>query len=154
SIEDQYRNGYNTGERFYEATTSTVTLWDVDSGKQILILDSRRIRSASFSPDGEQIITASFDKAAALWNAQSGKLIRSFVGHQGPVRAAAISPDGRRVVTGSDDKTTRIWDAESGNQIGVLEGHQSPVIAVSFSPDGRRILTGSDDKTARLWDAD
>ncbi len=67
--------------------------------------------AASFSPDGRRIVTASDDKTARVWDAESGKPVGEPMRHEGLVRAASFSPDGRRIVTASDDKTARVWDA-------------------------------------------
>ena len=65
--------------------------------------------SAVFSPDGRRVLTASDDKTARLWEAESGKLLATFQGHTGRVNSAVFSPDGRRVLTASEDSTARLW---------------------------------------------
>ena len=111
---------------------------------------------AVFSPDGKRIVTASSDKTARLWDADTGKPIgEPLKGHEDRVYSAAFSPDGKRIVTASADKTARLWDADTGRPIGEpLKGHRSIVFGAAFSPDGKRIVTASVDKTARLWDAE
>ena len=96
--------------------------------------------------------TASHDKTARLWDAETGTEIAVLKGHQSTVSMAAFSPDGRRVATASFDNTARLWDAETGTEIAVLKGHQSTESMAVFSPDGQRVATASEDKTARLWD--
>ena len=84
------------------------------------------MESASFSPDGKRIVTASEDKTARIWDAETGQQIgEPLSGHEGSVESAAFSPDGKRIVTASADKTARIWDVTvNGEPIGEpLEGH-------------------------------
>jgi WD40 repeat protein/serine/threonine protein kinase len=122
--------------------------------------------SASFSPDGTRIVTASADKTARLWDGATGKALGEPMGHYGQVRSASFSPDGTRIVTtSSDDMATlrivttssgnmaTLWDAATAKPLGQAMPHEGRVVSASFSPDGTRILTASYDKTARQWDA-
>ena len=111
------------------------------------------VQSAAYSPDGTRIVTASGDKTARIWDANTGTELGVLYGHGDHVNSAAYSPDGTRIVTASDDKTARLWDARTGAPLAILSGHGDQVIAASFSVDGARIVTASGDKTARLWDA-
>jgi dipeptidyl aminopeptidase/acylaminoacyl peptidase len=111
------------------------------------------VSSATFSPDGTRVVTASFDNTARLWDAQSGQAIGAPLQHEKDVHSAAFSPDGTRVVTASFDNTARIWDAQSGQAIGAPLKHEEAVTSAAFSPDGTRVVTASMDGTARIWDA-
>ncbi|HRI64274.1 MAG TPA: protein kinase [Polyangium sp.] len=109
---------------------------------------------ASFSPDGQRIVTACNDMTARVWNADGTGEPVILAGHQDIVVSASFSPEGRRIVTASYDKTVRVWNADGTGEPLILAGHQDRVNSASFSPDGARILTASRDRTARVWNAD
>jgi WD40 repeat protein len=132
-------------------------VWDSRTGRQrVAVGGPSAAQSANFevaySPDGRRIVTAGEDGKARVWDARSGRLLTTLIGHTGWVFAARFSPDGRRIATGSTDGTARVWDSDSGRQLLVLPGHTKAVYTVAFSPDGRRLLTGSEDGTDRVWD--
>src|SRR5262252_5917002 len=110
--------------------------------------------SVAFSPDGRWLASGSNDNTVKLWEASSGKLVRSLEGHQDSVSSVAFSPDGRWLASGSNDKTVRLWDASSGRLVRSLEGHRRLVRSVAFSPDGRWLASGSDDNTIKLWEVE
>jgi WD40 repeat protein len=109
-----------------------------------------KVFSASFSPNGEYIATASDDHTARLWDL-SGNQLAQFEGHNDGVLSVSFSPNGEYIATASDDRTARLWDL-SGNQLAQFEGHDDGVTSVSFSPHGEYLATASADGTARLWD--
>jgi WD40 repeat protein len=131
----------------------------------VLTGHTESVNSAIFSPDGQRILTASFDGTARLWGA-SGTLLATLQGHTAPITStefspnrtriltatiAEFSPDGQRILTVSGDGMARLWDA-NGQPLATLQGHTDRVRSAVFSPDGMRILTAAYDRTARLWD--
>src|SRR5574337_32715 len=85
---------------------------------------------------------------ARLWDPQTGKELRRYVGHALAVTSVAFSPDGQSVLTGSYDNTARLWDPQTGKELRRLYSHVTGGIrGVAFSPDGRYVLTGGDDQT-------
>jgi WD40 repeat protein/DNA-binding winged helix-turn-helix (wHTH) protein len=106
---------------------------------------------AVFSPDGQRILSTSYDHSARLWNARDGHLL-AILTHDARVEHAEFSADGQRIVTASDDLTARVWNGTNGRLLAVLKGHKDKVWRASFSPDGKCVLTASFDHTARIWD--
>ncbi|HEV2947830.1 MAG TPA: protein kinase [Gemmataceae bacterium] len=107
-----------------------------------------------FSPDrGEQVLTASFDKTAQLWETATGSRMGRALHHEDEVRAAAFGKYGQIVVTGSSDGTARLWDVASSRPIGSPLANEQGVADVSISPDCKTVLTGNLARTAQLWDA-
>ena len=112
------------------------------------------VKSAVYSPDGQRIVTASVDKAAQVWDANTGQELMTLTGHEGSVMSAVYSPDGQRIVTASVDKTAKDWDAKTGTELLTLTGHGGQVWSATYSPNGQRIVTASaDNNTAKVWDA-
>ena len=112
-------------------------------------MELRRVLSVSFSPNGENIATASADCTARLWDL-SGHQIAQFIGHQDGVLSVSFSPNGKYLVTASSDRTARLWNL-SGYQITQFIGHQNGVNSVNFSPNGEYVATASADRTVKLW---
>ena len=94
------------------------------------------------SADGKRLLTGGYDKKPLrLWDADTGKELRSFEGHTAAVHAVALSPDGKRVLSGSDDGTVRLWDAATGKELGrYVDGSGYPW-RVAFGPEGKAIST-------------
>jgi WD40 repeat protein len=76
-----------------------------------------KVNSASFSPDGQRVVTASDDNSARVWEADTGKPIDASLRPAGGVSSVAFSPDGRRVATASGDEKVRVWDSETGKLV-------------------------------------
>jgi WD40 repeat protein len=89
-----------------------------------------------------------------LWDINTGRELRRFVGHKDIVISVAFSPDGEQVLTGSKDQTALLWDVNSGKILRQFEGHSNSIVSVAFSPDRHAALTASYDSTARLWDVE
>jgi WD40 repeat protein len=109
------------------------------------------IRTAAFSPDGREVVTASTSGSARVWDVATGKE-RLLLKHNDVVTQAEFSADGRRIVTASKDHTARLWDAVNGRELARFI-HDASIAQATFSADGREVVTASDDGTARIWDA-
>ena len=110
------------------------------------------VYSASFSPDGSRVVSASWDNTIRIWDVSTGSVLTTLEGHTNWVISASFSPDGSRVVSASVDKTIRIWDVSTGSVLKTLGEHTASVNSAFFSPDGSRVVSVSDDGTIRIWD--
>lgn len=54
-----------------------------------------------------------FDAVVQLWEADSGKEVHCFIGHEGIINNLALSNDGTRFVSASSDKSAKVWDLMS-----------------------------------------
>jgi len=124
----------------------------VSSIRKILRGHARQVTSVAYSSDGTNLITASWDMTARIWDLTTGRERKLLRGHIAGVVKATFSPNGKKIVTASFDSTARIWDAETGSEMAVLRGHLDCVVSAIFTPNGKQIVTASFDKTARVWD--
>ena len=153
-----------SGSRVVTASwDNSARIWNAHDGSPILKLGREsagaagahlsNVNSAAFSPDeeGKWVLTSSDDGSAKLWDSKSGRVIRSFTGHNGRVVAAEFSADGSWVLTASSDKMARIFEVKSGQVLCELAGHALGISHAVFSADKKLVVTGSEDNTARVW---
>lgn len=121
--------------------------------RMLHVLRAGNIQSATFSPDGRQILTTSRDGVARLWNTADGAQVASITLPGASVLSASFSPDGRHVLTASSDGPATIWTLD-GRHVLSLAGHVGGTQSATYSPGGTRILTsGMKDGVPRIWDA-
>jgi WD40 repeat protein len=111
------------------------------------------VGSVAFSPDGQSIISGSYDNTVRVWDATTGTEQHTMHGHEDKVNSIAVSPNGQLIVSGSDDCTVRVWNATTGAEQHIIHSHKGRVFSVAFSPNSQSIVSGSDDCTVRVWDA-
>ncbi len=90
------------------------------------------VEGARFRPDGAQIVTASEDGTAALWNVATGAREAVLSGHGRVVFAADYDPSGRFVLTGGSDRLARLWDSQTGVLLQLLQGHSIGVFNIQL----------------------
>ncbi|RME11926.1 MAG: hypothetical protein D6804_02335, partial [Aquificota bacterium] len=85
-----------------------------------------------------------------LWDVNTGREVRTFIGRRYIVWSVSFSPDGRYIASGSYDNTVKLWDVNTGREVRTFIGRRYIVWSVSFSPDGRYIASGNW-WTVELW---
>lgn len=137
-----------------------VRLWNVANYAEDLAIPGQFLRghgdavlAASFSPEGDFVVTASRDRTAKTWNAETGAEVRNFrEGHLYLASNGAFFPDGQQVATAAIDGTVSIWNATTGVESFKLTGAGAAAV-LAISPDGRHIVTGRDTGEASATDA-
>ena len=138
-------------------TTAPRKLWDVTSGEclQTLVGHTATVPSASFSPNGELVLTASHDKTAKLWDVTSGNCLCTLEGHRSGVHSATFSPDGKVVFTAfagrPADYIEKLWDVTSGKCLRTFEGHAWVPYDGRFSHNGELVLVVTKIHEVKLW---
>ncbi len=130
-----------------------------------------QVRAVQFTPDGQTLISAGFDKVARVWDLKTGRqrALRFQIGADldGAVKSAVISPDpaSHLLALGltSGHGNILLLDYTTGKIVGKLAGHASriqtahgdllnTVTGLAFSGDGKRLASCDADGSVRLWD--
>ncbi|ETO33796.1 hypothetical protein RFI_03307 [Reticulomyxa filosa] len=144
------------------AYDETIRLWNVQSGKQILKLDTiYDVEYVQFSPDGKTIASCSLDSTLRLWDVKLGIEIKNIIIGEA-IRKIRFSLDGNTILAygyGNDIEIwnlvlgKKLWDAKTYKQEKIFQGHSNYVISAYSILDGQTIVSASLDKTVRLWDS-
>ena len=108
--------------------------------------------SVKFSPQGNLLVSGSFDETVKIWDVRSGECVATLPAHSDPVTGVDFNRDGTCIVSSSHDGLIRIWDVATGECLKTIyaEGNP-PVTFVKYSPNGKYVLSGMLDGKLRLW---
>jgi WD40 repeat protein len=134
----------------------SVALQPLQAEQARMAAASGRMLSATWSPDGSQIVTTD-DRGASIWDGTGQHLLY-------PIRLDATTPrgtysaDGRRLVTASADGSVRIWNPATGSLVRELRAHRRDgrapnYFAAAVTADAR-LAAGIDlaGDVAHVWD--
>lgn len=147
--------------------------WDADEKKAIRTVEahSKWIRRVIASPDGSLIASVADDMQCKLWDARTGKLVRTVSDHK-PITphnypsmlyAVAFSTDGKLLATADKVGHIAVWETASGKKLATME---APVMytwdprqrrhsiggirSVAFSPDAKLVAAGGIGKIGNI----
>ena len=128
--------------------------YDLDEPVFELNKHSARINSLHWSQDSTQLLSASADKVALLWDLdsknKSGKNTISFSNHGASVTRAIFHPKKDWVITSSEDHNINIF-TKDGKVFKTLRKHTGSVTDITLSADGLKLYSSSADKSIRSW---
>ena len=129
------------GARLAVATSIGIWLYDVHGGEELdLLIPMKNVSSISFSLDAAMLASGSRNGTIHLWDANTGKDIKTLIGHNDRITSVAFNPDGRTLASGSWDKTIHLWDTATGEQIKTLRCGEI-LFGLAFSPDGATLAS-------------
>ena len=115
------------------------------------------IEALAFSPDGQTLVSGSYDHTVKVWNLKNGKLISTLDGHKDGVNDVIISPDGQLFFTAggtaqaNTNKLIKVWSMKTKKLLRTVKGHSLGITSLAITPDGKTLVSGSYDKTIKLW---
>ncbi len=141
------------------ATDGTAQTWHLEDARQGALLSGHqaRVRGCARHPDGQRVVTASYDGTVRLWRGTTCQAVLPL--GSCPVICCAFSPSGRWLAAGNLDGTIGVWDLHALPEHGplpghrALSGHSACISDLAFSPEGL-LLSTSKDSTLRMWDVE
>lgn len=126
---------------------------EVASGKRLATFGGHRdaVHDAEWSPDGQWLATAGYDRSVRLWRVSDGGLVWSNSVHNGAVFDLAFDPGGAVVASASADQTVKLWRVRDGVRLDTLNQPQGELNRVLFTPDGAQILAVGADRRIHQW---
>ncbi|KAA8532619.1 hypothetical protein F0562_032565 [Nyssa sinensis] len=108
-----------------------------------------------FPKYGHLILSAGMDTKVKIWDVfNSGKCMRTYMGHSKAVRDISFCNDGSKFLTAGYDKNIKYWDTETGQVISTFSTGKIPYV-VKLNPDEDKqniLLAGMSDKKIVQWD--
>jgi Prp8 binding protein len=108
------------------------------------------VYALAYSPSGQTLCSASFDKTCLLWNHGTYENFKTLTGHKNAVLDVTWC-DEDCIVTASADKAVFVWDALTGTRLRQWKAHEGVVNAVDSITE-HTVVSASDDGTCRVWD--
>jgi len=109
---------------------------------------SKAVFQVAYSPDSKLIASGSDDHTMKIWDANTGRLIRTIKKHIESVNHLAFTPDGL-YLTSIANRALIFIDPMTGNQIRSIPNVGGPY---AFSPDGKKMA--GDGYNIKIWDVE
>ncbi len=144
------------GAQAFDPTLSNlISIWDVNSWKEVARIVSDDAELAVFSPDSRLLATTELTRIS-LREVPSGKIVVKIRSSDSfsLMNTAAFHPSGRVIATGDDEGLVSIWDVSNGGQIMSVTEHDGMVMSIAFNEDGTYMASCDDIGTVTIWKVD
>jgi len=161
------------------ASSEVIDLWDARSGERRgqPIGHEYVVWGLAFTPDGQNLASASADRTIRVWSVVDQALLNSVQGHADEGRVLAFLPDGRTLASGCPESVACLWDLTAARSpithanltisygAGSMAAVEAPSYApasldqkvvdrfgFAFTPDGRHFITTDREGTLGVWE--
>ena len=152
----QLKFGPNAKRVFGACSDRTVTVWSMDTLKELHVLKGHKfpVLTVAVDPTGHRVASGTFG-TARIWNLATEKTTAFLNGHGRRTAITGISfvGDGKRIVTGCRDRKLKLWDASTGQEILTFRPRIGELRSVATSDSGNFIYCGGENGIVTIWRA-
>lgn len=126
-------------------------IWQLNGDlKHTLRLHNGPLFSLKWNREGSKILSGSVDASTAVWDGDTGRLIKHFSFHNAPTLDVDWR-DNETFASCSTDKMIYMCNINSNTPVQTYEGHRDEINCLQFDPSGTLLASCSDDFTAKVW---
>ena len=103
------------------------------------------------SPDGQMLATGSKNCVVKVFEVETGREVRTYLGHAGAITGVCFVGDSA-VCSASMDCSLSLWSLKEGHRITAMKGHSRAVKGCVADKNGKIVVSVSWDMSIRVWD--
>ncbi|GAA0891730.1 hypothetical protein GCM10009122_14090 [Fulvivirga kasyanovii] len=133
----------------------TARVWDASSGEllQTLVFENSSPYQAGLYKNNIYALIAGLDKSLKMFELDSKKEVRQFIGHTDIIQAFDIHPSGEKLVSVSWDGKLKSWSIATGLQQWKYSSDE-PLYAARYDKEGKTLALGGADRVIRIMNAE
>jgi WD40 repeat protein len=151
----QVRDGAFSGKRGLLAICSDegIKIWRIWTGRCLQTIRHPKainLRQISFSPDGHQIITTSFDRDLHCWDVDTGTHRHTLRGH--PTQIDRVIYDDCQQAISTCLEQVRVWNLADGHCVRTIDVARDVGKGIAYRDN--LLVTGSENGVVKFWNLD
>jgi WD40 repeat protein/energy-coupling factor transporter ATP-binding protein EcfA2 len=152
-----FRPGYD--EIFIGGADGKIYLTDLRGKIKEPFKDSEQhtggITSLQVSPDGQSLVSGSYDATIRRWNLENSEKNMIIGNHSTSITKLSFNQNNRWLASSSSEGVTNIWSLIEKKEplLSTLQWEDSSIVGLSFSSDQKVLITASNTKI-QIWNTD